>query len=127
MEASCVWILSLVCIMDRRMLFNLGLASSAISSSDKIQRLISFDRSVRGERRSKYSVNESSGRSSRFFRPYDLMRATFSSMEAIFNSSGMESVLPISRDLMEKPRSRLLPKEVLPAAKRRPMASAVFT
>lgn len=39
---------SLVDSLERRILFNLGLASSAISSSDKIQRLISLASCVIG-------------------------------------------------------------------------------
>ena len=53
------------------------------------------------------------------------MRLTLSNSPAIFNNSEEESVLPISKDRMEKPRSLLLPKEVLPDLKILEMASLV--
>ena len=54
------------------------------------------------------------------------MRDTLSSMAAMPSSSIMDSVLPISRDVMENPRSLLLPKEVPPVLNRRRRASAVW-
>ena len=42
------------------------------------------------------------------------MRFTLSSIDAIFKSSEAESALPISRDFIEKLKSLLLPKDVLP-------------
>ena len=47
-------------------------------------------------------------------------------MAAMLSSSRMDKVLPISSDLMEKPRSLLFPKEVLPVLNRRFSASAVW-
>ena len=47
------WILSPVKTMERRMDFSFGLASSAISSSDRMQRLISSDTLVSGSRAAK--------------------------------------------------------------------------
>ena len=61
MDMSWLCILSLVWSMERRMLFSLGLASSAISSSERMQRWISVDSPVRGVSSSKYSSRVSVG------------------------------------------------------------------
>ena len=48
METSWLWIRSLTAFICRRRDFNLVLASSLISSSERMQRRISEDRGVRG-------------------------------------------------------------------------------
>ena len=64
MEVSWPCILSPVCSMERRMFFSFGLASSAISSSERMQRWISLARPVRGVSSSKYSSRVSRASSS---------------------------------------------------------------
>ena len=53
MELSWLWIFSLVSAMLRRICFRVGLASSAISSSERIHRRISSESVVKGVRAEK--------------------------------------------------------------------------
>ena len=73
--------------MDFRICLSSGLASSAISSSEMMQRCISFIREVSGSRHEKRSSRESLSASSLSFRPYERTRPTFSKREAILISS----------------------------------------
>ena len=59
MEFSWVWMRSAVTFMERRTWDNPGLASSATSSSERMQRLISLFRGVRGSRPANRGSRES--------------------------------------------------------------------
>ena len=68
MEVSWAWILSFIPRIDFLILKSAGLASSAISSSDKIHLLISSYKGERGDKSANNSLNESDFSSSLFER-----------------------------------------------------------
>ena len=111
--------------MERRMRRRFGLASSLISSSERIQRRISVESSVRGSSVSKRSSRLSGVWSAFSRRPYALTRAVFSRSAAVCRSSVMFMELPISRRFNAPRISLASPKEMWPFLKSRVSASCV--
>ncbi len=111
--------------IDRRMDFSVRLASSLISSSERMQRLISSFNGVRGSKAEKNPSRESAGRSSRSARPNALARLAASNRELSCKNSGMLKAPPISRRFKDAPNGWMPEKERLPFLKIRESASFV--
>ncbi len=111
--------------MERRIDFRAGLASSLISSSERIQRLISSFKGVRGSIVSNNSVKESVTIPSRSFRLKFLARFAASNKELICRNSGMLKTPPTSKRLIDAPTGWIPEKERLPFRKMRDKASPV--
>ena len=109
-----------------RIFFKAGLASSAISSSEMMQRRISSKSGVSGSMPSKRSSRESRAPSSDFPREKALTRFAASSRELSAKNSSMPIVPPISRRFKEASISWIPEKETLPFWKSLVSASAVW-
>ena len=99
------------------------LASSLISSWERMQRRISEESGVSGSRLSNMPSRESSLASPRSLREYAFTRLVFSRSPAMARSSEIPRELPISRRFREPRTSFTLPKEMFPFWKRRVRAS----
>ena len=120
------------------MLLSSGLASSAISSSDRMHLRISAEIAASGSSPLNISSKESPASHDSPFslsvstlslspsrRPYDFTLAVFSSSPAILRSSVELTALPLSSLKSEAPISLLFPKFMEPFRRSRPTASKV--
>ena len=89
--------------MERRIFFKFADASSAISSSERMHRRISFKSGVSGSIFANSSSRESVFASSRSLRAYAFARLATSSNEAVRSNSSILIVPPISRRFKEAP------------------------
>ena len=125
MAFICARILSFIPRMERRMERRALLASSAISSSERMQRRISSHNGVSGSICANRSVRESVVSSSFSERENAFARFAASSSEQMESSSIVLSEPPISRRFREPFISRTPEKESRPPLNRRFKASFV--